>query len=84
MILQALGALTQPLLQHIALNGKKAAELFEKQRATDTELQQWLSERAQSLQCHVLPSTSPANASIHFNAKLASWRSVLLGAPLKD
>lgn len=68
-----------PKLQHIALNGKKAAELFDKQRASDLELQQWLSERAQSLQCHVLPSTSPANASIHFNDKLASWRSALLG-----
>ena len=66
-----------PKLQHIALNGKKAAELFDKQRASDLELQQWLT--ARNMQCHVLPSTSPANASIHFNDKLASWRSALLG-----
>ena len=75
-----LGLLTKlPKLQHIALNGKKAAELFDRQRTTDTELQQWLIARAPSLQCHVLPSTSPANASIHFNDKLDSWRQALLG-----
>lgn len=68
-----------PKLQHIALNGKKAAELFEKQRATDTELQLWLSERAQSLQWHVLPSTSPANASVHFHEKLNMWARALVG-----
>lgn len=73
-----------PKLQHIALNGKKAAELFERQRASDIELQQWLSERAQSLQCHVLPSTSPANAAIHFNDKLASWRQALLGSSVSN
>lgn len=73
-----------PKLQHIALNGKKAAELFDKQRASDLELQQWLSARVQSLQCHVLPSTSPANASIHFNDKLASWRQALMGSSVSN
>ena len=70
-----------PKLQHIALNGQKAAELFDKQRASDLELQQWL--LTHSLQCHRLPSTSPAHATLSLDEKLVYWRRALGETPAK-
>ena len=56
----------------ICFNGTKAAELY-RRRVLPT-----LAPRFASLSSRVLPSTSPANASVPFAAKLASW-SVALG-----
>ena len=54
----------------VALNGRKAASLFRKHvvpRLPDPD----------ALGLHDLPSTSPANASIPYDDKLAAWRAVL-------
>jgi len=55
----------------ICFNGAKAAELY-RRRVLPT-----LAPELASVPSHVLPSTSPANASVPFAAKLASWSAAL-------
>lgn len=58
-----------PHIQHLFFNGSKAEQAFRrhvlKQQAIPAHLQ-----------CHKLPSTSPANASIKKEDKLAQWREI--------
>jgi double-stranded uracil-DNA glycosylase len=61
----------------ICFNGTKAADLY-RRRVLPT-----LAPRLESIEARVLPSTSPANASWSFAAKLASWTAALdLVAPV--
>lgn len=53
-------------IECIAFNGKAAGTLFEKLVAPDLELAE--------LRLIQLPSTSPANARLTFDQKLAQWR----------
>ena len=55
----------------ICFNGAKAAELYRRR------VSPFLAPPFASLPFRVLPSTSPANASVPFATKLASWSSVL-------
>ena len=56
-----------PAIQALALNGKKAADLYQR-----------LVERAGGRQADVLelPSTSPANTSVRFDELVTAWRVV--------
>lgn len=55
----------------ICFNGAKAAELYRRR------VQPALAPRFAALEQHVLPSTSPANASLKFDIKLARWSAAL-------
>ncbi len=68
-----------PQLQHIALNGQKAAQLFQQQIQQDPALQDWLcqAKKCHGLSWHALPSTSPAYAAMSFAQKVACWRQAL-------
>ena len=55
----------------ICFNGAKAAELY-RRRVVPA-----LAPRFAELATRVLPSTSPANATVPFAAKLASWSAAL-------
>jgi len=55
-----------PTIHTIALNGKTAAKVFHK------EFPNW-----DCTKIHVLPSTSPANASIPRNEKIKQWQKAL-------
>lgn len=59
---------TLPQLRQIWLNGGKAASSFLQYQRQ----QQWL---ATGIHIRQLPSTSPAHASLNFEAKLRLWRS---------
>lgn len=56
----------------ICFNGTKAAELY-RRRVLPT-----LGPTAAALESRLLPSTSPAHASLNFEAKLARWSRELL------
>ena len=60
-----------PTITHIFLNGGKAAQEF-KRRAWPT----LPPEIAARLTVIALPSTSPAHASMKFDAKLSAWRQI--------
>ena len=55
----------------VCFNGTKAADLYRRRVAPA------LGPRFASLPSRLLPSTSPANASVPFAAKLASWSAAL-------
>jgi len=55
----------------ICFNGAKAAELYRR------KVLPALAPRHAALEQRVLPSTSPANASLSFATKLASWTAAL-------
>jgi TDG/mug DNA glycosylase family protein len=55
----------------ICFNGAKAAQLYRR------NVQPALAPRFAALEHRVLPSTSPANASISFDTKLARWAAAL-------
>lgn len=57
----------QAAIQLIAFNGAKAAELYARLVRED------LPETARKLRSLILPSTSPANASMSFEQKLKRW-----------
>lgn len=59
-----------PGIRSLCFNGAKAADVFARHVAGA------LGERADALRLHRLPSTSPANASIPYAAKLDAWRVV--------
>ena len=59
-----------PNIGQVFFNGGKAAQIF--RRLVLPVLQE-----RDHLTLHQLPSTSPANASISYAAKLAAWRSVI-------
>jgi hypoxanthine-DNA glycosylase len=61
-------------LQLICFNGAKAAELYRRKVLPHLEPAHAV------LDARVLPSTSPANASVSFNDKLARWSSALADA----
>jgi double-stranded uracil-DNA glycosylase len=63
----------QPAITHVFFNGSAAEQLFGKAVLPVLE--------THPLQYRRLPSTSPANASIAFEAKLEAWRAVLLKFP---
>ncbi len=58
-----------PSIRHVAFNGRKAAQTFER-----LVLPTLNEDRPEP---HILPSTSPANASIPFATKLSRWRVLL-------
>jgi len=55
----------------IFFNGRKAEELFRKLVLPG------LANKHANIECHTLPSTSPAHASMHQSDKLAAWRIIL-------
>jgi TDG/mug DNA glycosylase family protein len=55
----------------VCFNGTKAAELYRRRVAP------FLAPQFAALPFRLLPSTSPANASVPFAAKLATWSSAL-------
>jgi TDG/mug DNA glycosylase family protein len=55
----------------ICFNGAKAAELYRR------KVQPGLAPHLAALEQHLLPSTSPANASLSFATKLERWSAVL-------
>jgi TDG/mug DNA glycosylase family protein len=55
----------------ICFNGAKAAELYRR------KVQPHLAPRVAALEQRLLPSTSPANASLSFATKLARWSAAL-------
>jgi len=57
-------------IRTVCFNGAKSAEVFERQVVPNLA-------RAERIEFHRLPSTSPANASIPFEKKLAAWRITL-------
>lgn len=59
-------------VREIVFNGSKAAELYERRVLSR------LPRQAQGIPRRILPSTSPANASLSYRQKLKSW-SVLRG-----
>lgn len=59
-----------PSITHIFFNGKKAWMAFEKLVMPTLDLQ------GREIVFSTLPSTSPANASHNFHAKLAIWRQI--------
>lgn len=62
---------TYPGIRHVFLNGAKAAEVFERHhRAT----------LPAGITVTRLPSTSPANAAVPYEEKLAQWRAVAIAA----
>ncbi len=61
-----------PGIDLIGFNGRKAAELFERHVIPSLP-----EDRAASLTMRVLPSTSPAHASLSFEQKYARWAAVL-------
>lgn len=64
-----------PGLQAIALNGSAAATLFRK------KVVPVLGPRLDGITLHALPSTSPANAGLRDEAKLARWLSLRAHVP---
>lgn len=62
-----------PAIRAICFNGAKSAAVFERQVKPRLA-------PAEGLEFHKLPSTSPANASIPFDAKLEAWRVVASAA----
>lgn len=62
----------------ICFNGTKAAELY-RRRVLPT-----LPPRVAAIPTQVLPSTSPANASLAFAAKLAAWSAALQSSSAVD
>ena len=61
----------QPGIELICHNGSKSAELYERLVLPT------LSEPARQIERRVLPSTSPANATLSYATKLARWRAAL-------
>ena len=59
-----------PRVRAVFFNGRKAADLFERL------VRPRAGAAAAELHCELLPSTSPANASLSRAAKLAAWRAV--------
>lgn len=57
-----------PQVVFLAFNGQKAFKFFK----------QYHAKLLKNIQYEILPSTSPANASIPFQTKLEKWKSVLL------
>jgi hypoxanthine-DNA glycosylase len=59
----------------ICFNGAKAGALFRR------HVRRQLTPPANTIPCLVLPSTSPAHASVPFDRKLAAWRDALIMNP---
>jgi len=57
-----------PQIDHVCTNGATAQRLYLRR------VRPGLPARAQALPLHVLPSTSPAHASLRFEQKLERWR----------
>jgi hypoxanthine-DNA glycosylase len=62
---------THPHIELIGFNGAKAAELFRRIVLPTLEAP------ASGIRQAILPSTSPANAAMPFEGKLAAWRARL-------
>lgn len=66
-------------LHLVLFNGKKAAEVFQRQ------VRPGLSEGSSSrIEFHTMPSTSPANAIMNPETKLAEWSKVLSPALIRE
>lgn len=61
---------THPGIVRVFFNGKQAEKLFRRKAIT-------ILPGERTLRMHGLPSTSPANASIPLERKLAAWRAIL-------
>ena len=60
-------------LEAIAFNGQKAAALFKRHVMPE------LGDRLNGIETAVLPSTSPAAATLSFDQKVTQWRALLVG-----
>ena len=69
----------QPTIAALALNGAKALQVYQRRIAPNLEATQ-----RERLTLLALPSTSPANASIARDIKLARWRELLRWASKPD
>lgn len=58
----------RPSICRVCFNGAKAAQVFERLVAPHLN---------SPFECHRLPSTSPANAAIPYDAKLRAWRAAV-------
>jgi hypothetical protein len=58
----------------VCFNGSKAADLYRR------KVLPALPARFAALDTRLLPSTSPANASVRFDAKLARWSEALVSS----
>ena len=61
-----------PDIAMIGFNGQSAAKIFERSILPDLSL------KAKSITRKILPSTSPAHASLRYEQKLALWRDALM------
>jgi hypoxanthine-DNA glycosylase len=62
---------SHPGIQAIFFNGRKAAEIYRSRILPN------LSPELQSLPLHILPSTSPAHASMSREQKLGAWKKLI-------
>jgi len=62
---------THENIELICFNGKMAAKIYERKVISG------LAVNMRQIPLHVLPSTSPANATLRFEQKLSCWRAVL-------
>ena len=68
-----------PDIAKVFFNGAKAAQIF--RRLVLPVSDEWV---RRDITLHRLPSTSPANASISYHAKLAAWRAIIGNASSSD
>ena len=66
---------THPDIARVFFNGAKAAQIFHRKVLPVLD--------RRDITLHRLPSTSPANASISYHAKLAAWRAIIGTAPAR-
>jgi TDG/mug DNA glycosylase family protein len=59
-----------PSIKHLFFNGQMAETVFRRHQSGS------LGDKAETLECSRLPSTSPANASWSFERKLDAWQQV--------
>lgn len=69
----------QPAITRVFFNGTAAEGLFRRHAAPALDPR-----RLSGLRLTRLPSTSPANASLDFAAKLRAWRAILPGGDLQS
>lgn len=68
---------SHPRIELICFNGSKAENLFHRRVLAE------LPPKAQNVQRHRLPSTSPAHAGMPFEEKFAAWSIVLHGSVIR-
>lgn len=67
---------TYPAIDRLVFNGGTAEREYRRRVLPGLPLKQ------QGIQCHRLPSTSPAHAALRLDQKLAAWRAIMQYPPL--